>query len=546
MRATKGALTASFLLAAFLVAATGSAAAADQPLIDGYEDGALSSFSTTNYTTSGGGDISVQSGQPHNGASNLRIDIKGTSGVQRASAIVDRQFQWNEYDSNSKTLSVWTYLGDSATDYQTVNQSLVLKGSAGDKHRLTLVNNGAQAEFRAGGSSVDAGCFVDTNQYVKIEVDNSAGDAIPTLYDSSGNQVCSGTGSYPGFTPEQIGVETYADTSNHYAAFDDLQYGYTASTPSDTQSPNITNLNLIDNTDGDGTIENGDEIRFKADISDNNAVNQDSVNLTINPASSMEETHSMVYDSAIGSYTKDKIIQNVSAYEVNSFKIEAADNAGNTAQKSKSSHSLTFGSTSDNSTNDSNSTDNTTDNTTEYNITKLRDVPGEQSFQYLNSGDSTNISIENSTVTGDSNDAVYLTRQIRADKYDRIELDTSGSVTVEVLDAQNSSENESILKTETVSGMATVNISNVNTTGIQVRMKLDNGTEITDFKLYGDQYSGGLFGGGNLITGNFFGNIPVVGEFLSGLTAGVNNVISGILNVPSQMFEGIMEVIPSL
>ncbi|WP_049996403.1 hypothetical protein [Halococcus sediminicola] len=201
--------------------------------------------------------------------------------------------------------------------------------------------------------------------------------------------------------------------------------------------------------------------------------------------------------------------------------------------------------TSDNTTSD-NSTDNTTDDTTEYNITKLRDVPGEQSFTYLNSGDSANISIENDTVTADSDNAAFLTRQIRADKYDRIELDTSGSVTVEVLDAQNDSENESVLKTETVSGMATVNISDVNTTGIQVRMTLDNGTEITDFKLYGDTFSGGLFGGGNLITGNFFGNIPVVGNFLSGLTAGVNNVISGILNIPMQMFEGIMEVIPSL
>jgi hypothetical protein len=200
------------------------------------------------------------------------------------------------------------------------------------------------------------------------------------------------------------------------------------------------------------------------------------------------------------------------------------------------------------------STDNTTDNSTddsngsEYNITKLRDVPGEQSFDYLNSGDSENITI-NDTVMADSDDAVFLTKQIRADKFDRIELTTEGAVTAEVLDAQSDSENESILKTKTATGKGEewqVNISEINTTGIQIRLKMDNGTEITDFKLYGDMYDGGLFGGGNLITGNFLGGIPVVGEFLSGFVTGLNNVISGILNVPVQIFEGIMEVIPSL
>lgn len=155
-----------------------------------------------------------------------------------------------------------------------------------------------------------------------------------------------------------------------------------------------------------------------------------------------------------------------------------------------------------------------------------------------------NISIENDTVTADSDNATFLTKQIRADKFDRIELNTSGSVTVKVLDAQ--SENESVLKTKTVSGSATVNISEINTTGIHVRMKLDNGTEITGFTLSGDTYNGGLFGGGNLITGNFFGGIPVVGDVLSGFVAGVNNFISGILNVPADMFEGFLEVIPSL
>lgn len=186
---------------------------------------------------------------------------------------------------------------------------------------------------------------------------------------------------------------------------------------------------------------------------------------------------------------------------------------------------------------------NVADPTTGVSIT-LRDAPDTQSFSSIQGSDSTNITVENDTVKENGSDATYVTQQINSGQFDLAAIHMSGTGTVE---AVNLAGNETAAITQDlVTGANTVDLSELDTQKIQLRVKLDQGAEITGLQVYGEDYGGGWFGGIVGPTGGFMSNVPVIGEFLNGISTGLDNFVTGILNVPADMLEGILEVLPAL
>ncbi|WP_154019937.1 hypothetical protein [Halococcus sediminicola] len=183
------------------------------------------------------------------------------------------------------------------------------------------------------------------------------------------------------------------------------------------------------------------------------------------------------------------------------------------------------------------------DPTTGVSIT-LRDAPSTQSFSSIQSSDSTNITVENGTVKEDGTDATYMTQQINSDQFDLAAVHMSGTGT---LDVENLTGNETTAITQSlVSGANTVDLSSLDTEKIRLKVKLDSDSGITGLQVYGEDYSGGWFGGIVGPTGGFLSNVPVFGEFLNGVATGISNAVNAVLSVPQQMLEGILEVLPTL
>jgi hypothetical protein len=330
----------------------------------------------------------------------------------------------------------------------------------------------------------------------------------------------------------------HAENNETGDVYDEYTFDIYTTSP-DITKPSISDFQVIDLTDGDGTVNSGDTIRFKANVTDNDEL--DYVEFGWNYGTAMNAQN----DSATDLFYYDHTVENASSFELTQYTIDAYDMSANVRNLSKSTHDLIFeaentddGDSSD-GTDDSNSTDDGTD---DNNSTALRDAPAVQSFDYLNSEDSTNITIENDTVTADGENATYVTKAVKSDSFDRIEFEQSGgTAAVEVLNVS-----EAIIKSgDYMAGSHTIDLSGLNASELRLRFELENGTAIEAVSVYGEMYDDG-FGGSGLITGNFFADLPVVGDLLAGISQSLANVVNAVLGIPSTIFDGVMNLIPSL
>ena len=505
MRTTK-ALATSFLVLGML-AATGSAAAQTKV----YED----------FESGGGiyGDFGTEVSSSYAYEGNQSAVLGGGNGT---SDEIYYNYQYSSMQALESGQKVSTWIKPSTTSeyldvgFQIMNSNVSMKA-------YIDTENGSYT-FR---NSEGASCSVtaSTNwRRISIEYDSST-NLKTVLEDSSGNVLCSLDTNLEFDYDEMRLTATNASTEKAY--YDYNHYDYEA----ETTPPTIKNLEVYEdpsnNDSSDNVVHSGDGIKFRADINDSSGV-QD-VDMLVNSQNLGNASYDSLGQSAEYVYTVD----NASTFQLDSYGFKATDKKGNTDTVNATSHSLTF---------EEKTSDNTTENTTDWNIIALRNAPVDQSFEYLSNLDTENVTYNNDTAVANGS-ALYETRKIRADHFDRLEINMEASGgTLEVV---NATKNESVLVSRTLStGSTTVDLSSLNTSKIRLKLSLDDTATVTSLKLYGDQYSGGFFGGGNLITGSFFGDVPVVGNVLSGVTTGVNNVVSGILNVPSQIFEGILEVLP--
>jgi hypothetical protein len=536
-------LTSTFLILA-LIAASGSAAAATEPMTDGFEDGDLFNPKWDMF-----GSRAVTTNQSYSGSYSLDLTPWNSSYDY---SYVQQDLNWSNLESGDE-LSVYT--SNDRWSQRDMHHGIQLEGPGSNSTiyaHIDNMNGSVQFDvqfYNETGNYMQSkpvcNLYPNSGDFYKIGAVVDGYDYIDfKLYNSSGSQICSYNDHLRAFTPNTYQLSAGSDEpstdQDTTAYFDTATYSYSSSNSTndttESNAPTIKSVDFVDLTDGDGNVTKGDQIEVQLDLYDESNIS----------TAYMDWNAETRYFSNTESnqQIQDRFDLNATSLQ-NTAQFYVEDEHGN-SDYSYIDHNLTYVS-SNNGSND-NSTD--TSNETEYTIELLRDVPADQSFEYMQGMDSENISIENDTVMVEngSSSGVYVTRKIRSDKFDRVRFNTTGMfVKAEVIDAN--SVNDTVLRSGQYEGRdkpKTVNISDVNTTSVKLRFELDGDDTVRTFAVYGDVYDGGFFGGGNLITGDFFANIPVVGEGISGVTAGVNNVVSGVLNVPADIFEGVVEVIPFL